>query len=106
MKFIVYPQDGGVPRTTVRIAFIDGQVEPVAQVLILTNEATIYSRDKRERIISTVDALAEAVAGLLHAHQNCSLVIYSSSSHSLRGNEANSADVYPPGVQPRIVVEG
>ena len=109
MRFTAHAPDGGAARSARKITFAGGPstqgVSTIVEALI--DGSVIYSDlGSKPRQLTGVDDVAELLAILIDRHHECSLIIHTDTGTSLRGNESHSADVYPPGVRPRLVVEG
>lgn len=105
MMFTVRPFDGSSGRLADRISFLT-ETGTVAWATTGNHgfqfgEADIVSVPHRDLTVA-----AEQVAQLLCRHRDHSLVVHPTSSGSARGDEATTADVYPPGHQPRVIVQG
>lgn len=106
MKFNANALDGGVGRLTRRINFLDDQ-GVVASISSEASSGTVTWNvsDSPAGLTQDIAAAAEQVARMLYRYRDHSLVLYPDTAHTMRGDESSSADVYPPGRQPRIIVE-
>ena len=105
MQFRVRPLDGGPSRVANRLAFVGGDGIVATFTCPRLGGLTAWEkRDDQDRAIDDIDQGAEEVAQLLHRYRDCSLVVYTTPGSRLRGDEPDSADVYPPGNQPRVDV--
>ena len=106
MKFNANALDGGVGRLTRRINFLDDQ-GVVASISSEASSGTVTWNvsDSPAGLTQDIAVAAEQVARMLYRYRDCSLVLYPDTAHTMRGDESSSADAYPPGRQPRIIVE-
>lgn len=107
MHFSVNP-GYGTPRLCGQLQFVDasGPLATVtAQGFGRNREPSVtVARDGQETIVTDLDTAALHVARLLHEHHDHSLVVASYSGRSTRMDEEHTADVYPPGAHPRVIV--
>lgn len=104
MMFTVRPFDGSSGRLADRISFL-AETGTIAWAATGNHgfqfaEGEIVSVPHRD-----ITVAAEQVARLLFRYRDHSLVVPSTSSGAARGDEATTADVYPPGHQPRVIVQ-
>lgn len=103
--FTVTPLDGSPSRTARHICFaVDGGV--AAGAVIDRADGTMYTYSPGMSSVPDHDLATSAldIARMLHRHHDTSLLVYPDDVTTLRGDEARSADVYPPGRHPRIVL--
>lgn len=105
MHFNVIPNDNGNSRVATTIRFVNS--EGVAHTLTGTYEGlTLQSAGRDQERLSTVNDAGVELARLLHQCSDHSVLIDSDSSHSMRGDEKSSSDVFPPHQHPRITIKG
>lgn len=108
MQFRVRPLDGGPARVASKLAFADRDGTLATLTLDRPGGLTVWEkRTDTDRTIDGIgiDPAAELVAQLLHRYREASLVVYTTPGSRLRGDETETADVYPPSKQPRIDVQ-
>ena len=105
MKFNIRPLDGSSGRLADRISFLTA-AGTVAWAAMGNQGFQFADGDVTSVPHRDLTVAAEQIAGLLCRHQDASLVIHPTSVGITRGDGATTPDVYPPGAQPRIIVQG
>jgi hypothetical protein len=105
MKFSIRALDGSSGRLADKIGFV---ADKGTTAWAATNNDGFTYRDGDVTSVPSHDvvAAAEQIAHLLYRYGDHSLIVYPTRGTTMRGDELRTADVYPPGHQPRINLEG
>lgn len=67
---------------------------------------TVFENGVTTGPIDDSAAAAIELATILHRHRELTLVAHPTGNSALRGNERDTADIYPPSRRPQISIEG
>lgn len=106
MKLHIRALDGSSSRIATKVAFVTSdEVAAVVQCQRADGGEVLIQRSGREgKPIADVDHVAEEIGQVLHLYRDHSLVVYTTPGHTMRGDEENTADIYPPQQHPRISI--
>ena len=105
MRFYLNAGDSDGGRIARRVSIID-ENGLVASMETGRDGLTIRDGDVEAGPFSDPATAGIELAAILHRHREFPLVAHPPGSSALRGNERDTADIYPPARRPRINVEG
>ena len=110
MQFYVNAGDGTSGRYADTLQFVDGHAVTytvaVARTVDYTASVTVVGPNGERHELADVDDAARQLARLLVVCRDQSLVVDTARGTQVRGDEATTADVYPPHRHPRVNIKG